>query len=164
MIAKYMLNTKERNSWDPQFKLYKVIEGSEEGKEVKCILHNWMKSPMFLVSERDIVEKRFDFFYEGKFYSYESSVNDDYIPLEENVTRINDIICVQSISEENDNIVFRAITQMDAKVSLPQAIINTTLSGKLSDFYKGIINGINKDYEEGNLVFEDNEGNIIENN
>ena len=119
---------------------------------------------MFLVSERDIVEKRFDFFYEGKFYSYESSVNDDYIPLEENVTRINDIICVQSISEENDNIVFRAITQMDAKVSLPQAIINTTLSGKLSDFYKGIINGINKDYEEGNLVFEDNEGNIIENN
>ena len=164
MIAKYMLNTKERNSWDPQFKLYKVIEGSEEGKEVKCILHNWMKSPMFLVSERDIVEKRFDFFYEGKFYSYESSVNDDYIPLEENVTRINDIICVQSISEENDNIIFRALTQMDAKVSLPQAIINTTLSGKLSDFYKGIINGINKDYEEGNLVFEDNEGNIIENN
>jgi hypothetical protein len=163
MISRYMLNVKERSSWDKSLKSYTIIEGNENGKEIRCIVHNWMKSPMFFVSERDLVEKRFDFFHEGKFYSYESSVNDDYIPLEENVTRINDIICVQSISEENDNIVFRAITQMDAKVSLPQAIINTTLSGKLSDFYKGIINGINKDYEEGNLVFEDNEGNIIEN-
>ena len=37
MLAKYTLNIKERNSWDTQFKLYKVIEGSEESKEVKCI-------------------------------------------------------------------------------------------------------------------------------
>lgn len=163
MIAKYMLNVKERSSWDKQLKSYTIIEGSEEGKEIKCIMHNWMKSPMFLVSERDIVEKRYDFFYEGKFYSYESSVNDDYIPLEEDVTRINDIISVQSVYEEKENIIFLALTQMNAKVSLPQAIINTTLSGKLSDFYNGIINGINKDYEEGQLIFEDNEGNIIKN-
>ena len=87
-----------------------------------------MKSPMFLVSERDIVEKRYDFFYDGKFQTFESSVNDDYIPLIEKVTRINDIISIQQIIEENDNFVFRALTQMNAKVSLPQAIINTTLS------------------------------------
>ena len=164
MISKYMLNTKERSSWDTQLKQYQVIEGSEEGKEIKCILHNWMKSPMFLVSERDIVEKRFDFFYEGKLYSCESSVNDDYIPLEEDVTRIIDIICIQTIFEENENIVFRVLTQMDAKVSLPQALVNTTLSGKLTNFYKGIVDKINQDYKEGKLVFEDNEGNIIQNN
>ena len=163
MISKYMLNTKERGSWDTQLKQYQVIEGSEEGKEIKCILHNWMKSPMFLVSERDIVEKRFDFFYEGKLYSCESSVNDDYIPMEEDVTRIIDIICIQTIFEENENIVFRVLTQVDAKISLPQALVNTTLSGKLTNFYKGIVDKINKDYQEGKLVFEDNEGNIIEN-
>ena len=164
MLFKYMLNVTERNSWDTQFKLYKVIEGSEEGKEPKCILHNWMKSPMFLVSERDIVEKRYDFFHNGKFISCESSVNDDYIPLEENVTRINDIISMHEVYEENDNFVFRALTQLDAKVNLPQVIINTTLSGKLSNFYNGIINAINRDYKEGKLIFEDNDGNIIENN
>ena len=163
MISKYMLNSKERNSWDSQFKLYAVIEGSEEGKEVKCILHNWMKSPMFLISERDIVDKRYDFFHNGRFYSFESSVNDDYIPLEENVTRINDIIFIQEVYEENENFVFRAMTQMNAKISLPQAIINNTLSGKLLDFYNGVINAMNSDFDEGKLIFEDNDGNIIEN-
>ena len=164
MISKYMLNTKERSSWDPQLKSYTLIEGSENGKEVKCILHNWTKSPMFLVSERDCVDKRYDFFYEGKFYSFESSVNDDYIPLDENVTRINDIIFIQQVYEENENIIFKALTQMNAKVSLPQAIINATLSGKLLDFYKGVIDAINRDFDEGKLIFEDNDGNIVENN
>ncbi len=156
MISKYMLNTKERMNWDPQLKSYTLIEGSEEGKEIKCILHNWTKSPMFLVSERDCVDKRYDFFHEGIFYSFESSVNDDYIPLDEKVTRINDIIFIQQVYEENENIIFKAVTQMNAKVSLPQAIINATLSGKLLDFYKGVIDAINRDFDEGKLIFEDN--------
>ena len=164
MISKYILNVKERNSWDTQFKLYEVIEGKEEGKEVKCIIHNWVKSPIFFVSERDIVDKRYDFFHNKRFYSFESSVNDDYIPLEENVIRINDIIYINEIYEENENIVFRTISQMNTKVSLPQAIINTTISGKILDFYNGVINAINNDFDEGQLVFEDNDGNIIENN
>ena len=164
MISKYMLNAKERNSWDTQFKLYEVIEGSEDGKEVKCILHNWMKSPIFLVSERDVVDKRYDFFHNGRFYSFESSVNDDYIPLEEDVIRINDIIYIQEIYEENENFVFRTMSQMNAKVSLPQAIINSTLPGKILGFFNGLINAMNNDFDEGKLVFEDNDGNIIENN
>ena len=43
-----------------EIKTYKVIEGNEEGKEIKCIVQNWLKSPMFLVSERDLVEKRYE--------------------------------------------------------------------------------------------------------
>ena len=164
MISKYMLNSKERNSWDTQFKLYEIIEGSEEGKEVKCILHNWIKSPIFLVSERDVVDKRYDFFHNGRFYSFESSVNDDYIPLEENVIRINDIIYIQEIYEENESIVFRTMSQMNSKVNLPQAVINTTLPGKILSFCNGVINAMNNDFDEGKLVFEDNDGNIIESN
>ena len=161
MIAKYMLNVKERTSWDQQLKSYKVIEGNEEGQEIKCILHNWLKSPMFLVSERDIVEKRYDFYYNGSYYNYESSVNDKFLPPEEGVTRIFDIISLQEIHDEGDNFVFRTITQMDAKVSLPQSLINTTLSGKLKNFYEGIIKAMNNDYEKGQLVFVDNDGNEI---
>ena len=164
MISKYMINTKERNSWDDQIKLYEVVEGSEKGKEVKCILHNWMKSPIFLVSERDIVEKRYDFFHNRRFYSFESSVNDDYSPLEEDVTRINDIFFIQEIYEDNENIVFRTMTQMNAKVNLPQTLINATLPGKILNFFEGVINAMNNDFDEGKLVFEDNDGNIIENN
>ena len=161
MIAKYLNFIKERSSWDTQLKSYKIIEGTENGSEVKCIVQNWLKSPMFLVSERDIIDKRYEFFYEGKFYSCESSVNDDYYPLEENVTRINDIISIEELYEENENIVLKAITQMNTKVSLPQAIVNATLAKKLLDFYKGLADAMNNDFENGKLVFEDNNGNII---
>jgi len=161
MIAKYLNFIKERSSWDKQLKSYKIIEGSEKGNEVKCIVQNWLKSPMFLVSERDIIDKRYEFFYEGKFYSCESSVNDDYYPLDKNVTRINDIISIEELYEENDNIVLKAITQMNTKVSLPQAIINATLSTKLLDFYKGLADAMNNDYKNSKLIFEDNDGNII---
>jgi len=111
---------------------------------------------MFLVSERDIVEKRFEFYHEGKFYSCESSVNDDYYPLGEKVTRINDIIFIEELYEENDNIILKALTQMNTKLSLPQVFVNASLSNKLLDFYKGLENAINKDYNEGNLIYEDN--------
>ena len=111
---------------------------------------------MFLVSERDIVEKRFEFYHEGKFYSCESSVNDDYYPLGEKVTRINDIIFIEELYEENDNIILKALTQMNTKLNLPQVFINASLSNKLLDFYKGLENAINKDYNEGNLIYEDN--------
>jgi len=161
MIAKYLNFIKERSSWDKQLKSYKIIEGNEKGNEVKCIVQNWLKSPMFLVSERDIIDKRYEFFYEGKFYSCESSVNDDYYPLDKNVTRINDIISIEELYEENDNIVLKAITQMNTKVSLPQAIINATLSTKLLDFYKGLADAMNNDYKNSKLIFEDNDGNII---
>ena len=54
--------------------------------------------------------------------------------------------------------------QINTKASLSQAIINTTLPGKILDFYNGLINAINNDFEKGKLIFEDNDGNIIENN
>ena len=155
MISKYLNYIKERSSWDPQIKLYKVIEGSEEGKEVKCIVQNWLKSPMFLVSERDIIEKRYEFYYEQKFYSCMSSVNDDYYPLDKKVTRINDIIFIEELYKENDNIILKAITQMNTKVNLPQAIMNATVPTKLGEFYKGLANAMNKDYENGKLIFEE---------
>ena len=111
-----------------------------------------------------MLDKRYSFFHNGRFYSFESSVNDDYIPLEENVVRINDIIYIQEIYEENENIVLRTLSQVNAKVSLPQAIINATLPVKILGFCNGLINAMNNDFEEGKLVFEDNDGNIIENN
>jgi hypothetical protein len=161
MIAKYITYVKERTRWDSQLKLYEVIEGNEEGKEVKCLVHNWMKSPMFLVSERDSIEKRYEFYHEGKIYIFESSVNDDYYPLDEDVIRITNFIFIQVIYEENDNIIIEGLTQVNPKVNLPQAVLIATIPNKLLDYLNGLEKGINKDFEEGKLVFEDNNGNIL---
>ena len=161
MISKYITNVKERTRWDSQLKLYEVIEGNEEGKEIKCVVHNWMKSPMFLVSERDSIEKRYEFCYGGKIYIFESSVNDDYYPLDEDVIRITNFIFIQVIYEENDNIIIEGLTQVNPKVNLPQAVLIATIPTKLLDYLNGLEKGINKDFEEGKLVFEDNNGNKL---
>ena len=155
MIFRYLNFIKERSSWDSQLKLYKILEGSEDGKEVKCIVHNWLKSPMFFVSERDIIDKRYEFLYNGKIYSFESSVNDTLYPPQESVTRMYDYMSIEELYEENNYIYLKAITQMDTKVSLPQSVVNATLPTKLSDFYKNLNNAINSDYEKGELIFED---------
>ena len=155
MVLRYLNFTKERSSWDSQLKLYKILEGSEEGKEVKCLVHNWLKSPMFFVSERDFVDKRYEFIYEGKIYSFESSVNDELYPPKDSVTRMFDYMSIEELYEENNLIYLKAITQMDTKVSLPQSVVNTTLSKKLLDFYNNLANAMNEDYENGNLIFEE---------
>jgi len=161
MISKYITNVKERTRWDNQLKKYEVIEGNEEGKEINCLVHNWMKSPMFLVSERDSIEKRYEFCHEGKIYIFESSVNDDYYPLDEDVIRITNFIFIQVIYEEDDNIVIEGLTQVNPKVNLPQAVLIATIPTKLLDYLNGLEKGINNDFEEGKLVFEDNDGNKL---
>ena len=155
MIFKYLNFIKERSSWDSQLKLYKILEGTEEGKEVKCIVHNWLKSPMFFVSERDIIDKRYEFYYNGKIYSFESSVNDELYPPEKSVTRMYDYMSIEELYEEDNYIYLKAITQIDSKVSLPQSVVNSTLPSKLSNFYKNLANAMNNDYKDGKLIFED---------
>ena len=155
-ISKYLNFVKERSSWDKQLKSYKVIEGNEEGKEVKCVVQNWTKSPMIFVSERDIIDKRFEFYHNKKYYCFESSVNDDYYPLDESVTRMNEFIFIEELYEENDYIILKAITQIDTKVSLPQYLMNSTFPAKLLSFYNDLANALNNDYKEGKLVMENN--------
>ena len=62
---------------------------------------------------------------------------------------------IEELYKENDNIILKAITQMNTKVNLPQTIMNATLPTKLSDFYKGLANAMNNDYENGKLIFEE---------
>lgn len=62
-----------RISWDDGYKEFTKIEGNNEVYVIK----SWMKSPMFIISERDIVDKRIEFFKEDIYYNFASSINDD---------------------------------------------------------------------------------------
>lgn len=55
---------------------------------------------MLFVSERDVVDKRYDFYENGIYYDFSSSVKDDLIPLEDDVMRITDYCSVCKIYEE----------------------------------------------------------------
>lgn len=145
LLAKYFIWTKERKSWDTQLKKYETLEGEEFGVS---ILQNWMKSPGMFISEKDIVEKRYDFIYDGVYYSFESSIPDGIYPEENNVTRIVDIIGFNSVSEDSDNFYLKSLSQVDIKSKVPPMVLNGLLPTKLKTFYKNGIAAINKDFKE----------------
>lgn len=64
-----------RLKWDEGFKEFVKLEGNEEVYAVK----SWFKSPMFIVSERDVVDKRIEFFKDSVYYNFASSLDDKVI-------------------------------------------------------------------------------------
>lgn len=163
MIADYLISEKIRPNWDEQLKLYKIIEG-EEKLDTPCLIHNWMKAPFLFISERDVVEKRFDFMNNGRYISIETSIDMNYIPIGEGVTRMNDILFITEIFEEGDEFVFNAIEQIDPKVFLPETIRNIGIPSKLMNYYKKGAEAMMDDYDEENLKYYDNDGKPINEN
>jgi hypothetical protein len=144
-IDKYMNEPEKRLKWDNSIRDYKIVE--RVNSEV-YLLHYICKSPMLFVSERDVVDKRYDF-YEGEiYYDFSSSVKDDLIPLEDDVLRITDHCSVCKIYEEDDCFNIISITQVDTKYKLPNALMSVQLPVKYKEWYDSLINSINEENNE----------------
>lgn len=63
----------KRVKWDDSLKMLKILEGDSE----VYVVRSWMKSPMMLVSEREVIDKRIEFINNGVYYNFSSSVNDN---------------------------------------------------------------------------------------
>jgi hypothetical protein len=72
-IDSIMNEPEKRMKWDKTLKDYKIIEGNKEN----YILHYVLKSPMIFVSERDVIDKRLDFYNDDVYYDFSSSVSDN---------------------------------------------------------------------------------------
>ena len=124
LIDEYMNDPEKRLKFDNTIRAYKIIE--RVNTEV-YLLHYICKSPMIFVSERDVVDKRYDF-YEGEvYYDFSSSTKDDLIPLDENIVRITDHCSVCKMYEESDGFCIISVTQVDTKFNLPPSLMSTTL-------------------------------------
>ncbi len=63
----------KRIKWDDSLKILKKLEGNSEA----YVIRSWMKSPMMLVAEREVIDKRIEFIKNGTYINFSSSVNDD---------------------------------------------------------------------------------------
>ena len=143
-LANYITGNTKRGEWDQSFKEYKVIEE----KDGYCVLHTWNKSPIMLVSERDTVDKKVDFYHEGEFYSFSSSVNDNYFPIIQDVVRITDYMFVYNIREDQNAFHIKSLSQMDVKMNLPQTMLKGTVPTKMREWFKKLLEAIKKDEHE----------------
>ena len=143
-----MNDPQTRLKWDTSLKDYKIIEGNKEN----YILHYIMKSPMIFVSERDVIDKRLDFYENDIYYDFSSSVKDDFIPLEENIVRMTDHCSLYKMYEEKDEFNFVSITQMDTKYKLPNAMLSYQLPLNYKKWYDSLINAINEETAQNEQI------------
>ena len=153
ILDDYMNNPKKRISWDISMRDFKIIE--KETEDI-YLLHFIYKSPIMFMSEREVVEKRYDFYENDIYYDFSSSVKEDYIPIAENIVRIPDYCSLFKMYEENDNFYFVSITQLDTKYKLPNVMLSYQLPINYKKWYDSLVNAINE-LNESNEHLEQNE-------
>ena len=141
LIDDYMNIPEKRLNFDKSIKSYNIVEKHNE--EV-YLLHYVIKSPMIFVSDRDIVDKRYDFYEKDIYYDFSSSVNDDLVPTEEDIVRLTDHCSVCKMYEEEDGFNIISITQVDSKYNFPSSMLSFQLPVKYKDWYDSMINSINE--------------------
>ena len=146
LLEQYMDIPAKRLSWDSSIKEYKIIEKNKSKEEI-YLLYTIYKSPIIFVSERDIIEKRYDFFENGIYYDFASSVKDDYAPINENIVRITNHCSMYKMYEEGDNFNFISISQIDTKYKLPKAMLSYQLPINYKKWYDSLLNSINDEIE-----------------
>ena len=142
IIDEYMNNPEKRLKWDKSIRYYKIVE--RHSNEV-YLLHYICKSPMLFVSERDVVDKRYDFYVNNIYYDFSSSTKNDLVPLDEDIVRIDDHCSVCKIYEENNCFNIISITQVDTKFNVPPAMLSVQLPVKYKDWYDSLVNEINEE-------------------
>ena len=149
ILDEYMNIPSKRLEWDKSIKDYKIIKNinSKENEKI-YLLHYICKSPMILVSERDVVEKRYDFYEKDIYYDFSSSVKDDYIPLGDNIVRITDHCSLYKMYEEKDYFNFISITQVDTKFNMPNSVLSYQLPNNYKIWYDSLFKAINEQNKE----------------
>ena len=140
-LADYMNDPVKRLKWDTSMKKVEIVENKEKG----CLLHSWMNKPVFFISERDLIEKKFDFESSGSSYTFSSSIKDELYKKIDNVERITNFFSSMKISEDKDKFYFRTLNQIDYKMKTPMSLLGVTLPMKLKEWYKNLTNIINED-------------------
>ena len=142
LISSYTYGVEKRKKWDKGLKDYKIIEGND----VNGILYSWMTSPIKLISERDCVDKKADFFEGGDFYSFMTSTEDTVYDQVENVTRMVDYASMICITMDESDYIFKSISQIDIKSSFA-AMSKSLLPRKLKTWYSDLKNAMKDDCE-----------------
>jgi hypothetical protein len=150
-ILDYCYDIRFRMLWDDALKSYDKYEGNDNA----FIICTWGKSPVFFVSERETIEKRFRFAKDNSVYIMSTSIPLEIYDAKESVVRFVDFLNLFKVSDEGDYIYFTSLNQVDFKMPIPQMLINMTLPSTSKSWFKNIINFTNSiKYDRKNKTFE----------
>ena len=125
-ILDYCYDIRFRMLWDDALKSYDKYEGNDNA----FIICTWGKSPVFFVSERETIEKRFRFAKDNSVYIMSTSIPLEIYDAKESVVRFVDFLNLFKV-------------------------INMTLPSTSKSWFKNIINFTNSiKYDRKNKTFE----------
>jgi len=75
-----------------------------------------IKSPGFYIKERDILDKKIEFYYNGIYYNFNSSINEDYEVPNKDIVRCRTFLNIYILSEDDNYFHFLGFSQLDIKV------------------------------------------------
>ena len=102
------------------------------------------------ICSRDFIEKGFNFFHNGKFYRYSSSIDNSDLPglngkelkfpaPNKSTVRANTLINCAIMRRDSDNrILVSTLTQCDFKIKVPAFMITTFLPKATKNWYESI--------------------------
>ena len=136
-----------RKEWDKNintFEIFQNFEISDEDKEkgldkgfLQLQIYN---SPIFGVSQREMVDKKFSIYYNNKLYIYQSSIEEnkgyELIPKKDNIVRAFTLINCAIYSQDDDYLYLNAFYQTDMRIAIPDTFIQMTVPFTINTYYK----------------------------
>ncbi len=126
-----------RAQWDPALEDSQLIK--EYSKNL-VVFRYVVKIPVFMMNNREFVEKKLIFRLDDCVYTYSTSVDDSFYPQTSGgLTRGSTIFSGSRIKREGQNIVIRSATQIDFKVPVPTFFIGGKIADGTAEFRKAIM-------------------------
>ena len=136
-----------RKEWDKNintFEIFQNFEISDEDKEkgldkgfLQLQIYN---SPIFGVSQREMVDKKFSIHYNNKLYVYQSSIEEnkgyELIPKKDDIVRAFTLINCAKYSQDDDYLYLNAFYQTDMRIAIPDTFIQMTVPFTINNYYK----------------------------
>ena len=140
ILDHFINNPEKRPKWDVTLKDYRHLEATD----IYSILYSLMKKPNMFISQRDMIDKKIDFYANNRFYSFATSTPDEFQPATKEAERAIDYISGYSIYEDETNFYFRSISQVDFKLPSVTSVMKFTLPPKLKEWYANLKKAINE--------------------
>ena len=136
-----------RKEWDKNINTFELLynfeisnDDNKKGLDKAFIQHQIYNSPIFGVSQREMVDKKFSIHYNNQLYVYQSSIEEkkgyELVPKKDDIVRAFTLINCAKYSQDDDYLYLNAFYQTDMRIPIPDTFIQMTVPFTINNYYK----------------------------
>lgn len=151
-LLKVIYSPDHQKKWD------KVLEDSQVqplGESTRNIGYSYTKNKkQFTIASRDFFEKGFNFYHDGKFYRYSTSVPDSENSLKPLVDKktvrgtTNFNVGIMERDPGSGKILFTMAAQCDFKIKVPSFMLTSFLPSAVKSWHENVSKYYNKNHKQ----------------